>query len=350
MGFGARFVLAVGVSYLAHRGIRALRRRRKARSAPASAYAALIFDVEGTTTPISFVKETLFPYVTQHLEHYLAAHYHEAQTRADVEALIELSEKDAATAAAAAAADVNVPVIPPLPSLDAPQSDIAAHQQCVMSNVRWQMSSDRKSTALKALQGHMWKDGYESGVLRGQLFGGATGDVAQWLKRWKDEGYTLGVYSSGSVEAQKLLFRYSDAGNLDDLFSCNFDTRVGMKQESHSYSSIAEQIGLSASPERVLFLTDIWGEAWAAHEAGMDAILLVRPGNYPLPPEQSHKHPFPIAHDFNEVQAYIEERSKLRQSESESHHGQRTRAATTPMNETTVTPKVDTSSGEYNTF
>lgn len=320
---------SLGVGYLL-----AQQRRRRAEAAR-RAYDVLLFDIEGTTTPISFVKEVMFPYVTRTLAQYLAAHYADKQTRADIQALIDLAEADAAAGAP------GVVAIPRFPEGTKPDADFAASQQAaVIANVAWQMSSDRKSTALKQLQGHMWHAGFHSGELRGQLFGGADGDVATWLRRWKSAGYRLVVYSSGSVEAQKLLFGHSVAGDLTPLFAANFDTKVGMKQEAASYATIAKQLGVQ--PERILFLTDIYGEAAAAHAARVDTVILVRPGNGDLPPEQEHSLAFPIANDFDEVEVFLETRAmeKLANSTNGEGKGKATPAA----------PKVDTSSGAYNTF
>lgn len=306
-------------------------------------YTLLLFDIEGTTTPISFVKEILFPYVSTHLASYLEQTYESAQTRADIQALIELAENDRAAGA-------NAPLIPRFPSNGVASPAFRTAQiTALVANVSWQMSSDRKSTALKQLQGHMWRKGYENGTLKGALFGGASGDVAQQLRAWHTQGYRLGVYSSGSVGAQKLLFAHSDSGDLTPLFCVHFDTTVGMKQESASYAAIAKSTGVS--PDRILFFTDIWAEAWAAHQAGVAAVLLDRPGNYALPPEQSSKHSFPIAKDFREVEQMMQQKSRGEGPLAVANAADdAATAATAAAASTSSASGVDVSTGQFNTF
>jgi len=311
-------------------------------------YALLLFDVEGTTTPISFVKEVLFPYVRSNVRDYLRRTYADSQqTRADVDALRQLAEEDLRNGVAIA------PQIPAAPAADADaataEKQLSLVFEAAEANVLWQMSSDRKSTALKALQGHMWAEGYASGELKGQLFGGADGDVAGQLRAWHAEGYALGVYSSGSVGAQQLLFSHSDAGNLQPLFCCNFDTVVGMKQQAGSYAAIAARAGLTAHPERILFFTDVWGEAHAAMQAGVAAVLLDRPGNAPLPAEQQGTFTFPVAHSFQQVQEWMQLKA---QGKGPLHQLEQQMQERAKQNEgaAAAVPAVDTSKGAFNTF
>lgn len=142
------------------------------------------------------------------------------------------------------------------------------------------MDEDRKSTALKAIQGIIWRTGYLQGDFRGHLYP----EVAQQLADWQQQGLGLYVYSSGSVAAQKLLFGYSDAGDLCPLFSGYFDTHVGAKREIASYQNIASQLGLA--PQALLFLSDIRQELDAAQLAGWHTCQLIRD----LPDSESH-HP-----------------------------------------------------------
>ena len=337
---------AAGVSALLAGAVQLLRtmRRRQSRAAAGAAsaslpYTLLLFDIEGTTTPISFVKEILFPYVGQRLDAFLERTYDSAQTRADIQALIELAEADLA------GGNADAPQIPRFPTEGKVSVEFRAAQiAAAAANARWQMSSDRKSTALKALQGHMWAEGYTSGELKGQLYGGAEGDVAVQLRAWAAQGYRLGVYSSGSVGAQRLLFGYSDAGDLNPLFTHNFDTTVGTKQQSSSYAAIAAQTGVA--PERILFFTDIFGEAVAARQAGLHTVLLDRPGNYALPPEQTENNTFPLAKDFYEVQQMMELKAK---GTGPLVQQQPATTTTSPAAET-VPAQVDVSKGQFNTF
>lgn len=134
---------------------------------------------------------------------------------------------------------------------------------------KW-IDEDRKATPLKALQGMIWREGYESGELKGHVYA----DTPEFLRRWHGRGLRLYVYSSGSVEAQKLIFGHTEFGDLTPLFSGYFDTRVGGKREAQSYRTILLDTGLSG-PD-VLFLSDIGEELDAARAAGMKTCQLLR--------------------------------------------------------------------------
>ncbi|NIG76026.1 acireductone synthase [Klebsiella sp. Ap-873] len=199
---------------------------------------AIVTDIEGTTSDIRFVHNILFPYARERLAGFVREQQNEiAPILNDLRA--EINE---------------------------PQADIERLIETLFSF----MDVDRKSTALKALQGLIWRDGYVNGDFTGHLYD----DVLPALKAWKQQGIALYVYSSGSVAAQKLLFGYSDAGNITDLFSGYFDTHVGAKREAQSYRNIAAEIGVA--PELLLFLSDIHQELDAAREAGWQTVQLIR--------------------------------------------------------------------------
>lgn len=199
---------------------------------------AIVTDIEGTTSDIRFVHNILFPYARERLAGFVREQQNEiAPILNDLRA--EINE---------------------------PQADIERLIETLFSF----MDVDRKSTALKALQGLIWRDGYVNGDFTGHLYD----DVLPALKAWKQQGIALYVYSSGSVAAQKLLFGYSDAGNITELFSGYFDTHVGAKREAQSYRNIAVEIGVA--PEELLFLSDIHQELNAAREAGWQTVQLIR--------------------------------------------------------------------------
>lgn len=199
---------------------------------------AIVTDIEGTTSDIRFVHNILFPYARERLAGFVRQQQNEiAPILNDLRA--EINE---------------------------PQADIDRLIETLFSF----MDVDRKSTALKALQGLIWRDGYVNGDFTGHLYD----DVLPALKAWKQQGIALYVYSSGSVAAQKLLFGYSDAGNITDLFSGYFDTHVGAKREAQSYRNIAAETGVA--PEELLFLSDIHQELDAAREAGWQTVQLIR--------------------------------------------------------------------------
>ncbi|XP_072310451.1 enolase-phosphatase E1 [Eucyclogobius newberryi] len=234
---------------------------------------ALLLDIEGTTTPITFVKDILFPYIKEHLEDHLSAHWEEDECKQDVHLLKKQLEEDMRQNRACLVHSVDQTV----------HTDEEKAIREVVDNVLWQMASDRKSTALKQLQGHMWRAAYTSGRIKGQVYE----DVIPAIRRWRARGLKVYIYSSGSVEAQKLLFEYSIEGDVLDLFDGHFDTNIGTKVDSKSYKNIAERIGCGA--DEITFLTDVTREAKAAEEAGVNVVLVVRPGNMELTNEdQDH--------------------------------------------------------------
>ncbi|KAI8905758.1 enolase-phosphatase E1 [Powellomyces hirtus] len=229
-------------------------------------YTTVILDIEGTTTPITFVHDVLFPYVKDHLQGFLADHWEEAECVSKVHALREQAEKDVA-----GGLDGAVPILA--------TEGAAAEQvrQSVVDNVRWQMSIDRKIGPLKALQGYMWRSAYESGQIQGAIYD----DVVPALDKWTAQGVDIYIYSSGSVEAQKLLFEWSEKGDLLKYFKGHFDTGVGLKIERESYEKIAQTIG--RDPATLLFISDNVKEIAAAISANYQVAIAHRPGNAPLP-------------------------------------------------------------------
>ncbi len=209
-------------------------------------YEVLLLDIEGTTTPIDFVYQTLFPYARARMHDYLTS---------------SLEPDDRAGLADEYAAEA----VLPKPSWTEPPT----------SYLLWLMDQDRKSRGLKSVQGKIWEKGYRDGSLRGELFR----DVAPALRRWKEEGKRVFIYSSGSVKAQRLLFEFSVEGNLANLIDGYFDTAVGPKRDRKSYATIAREIGVD--PARVCFVSDILEECEAARAAGFQVRLAVRPGNSP---------------------------------------------------------------------
>ncbi|XP_068089744.1 enolase-phosphatase E1 [Hyperolius riggenbachi] len=239
-------------------------------SVPASV-TTILLDIEGTTTPITFVKAILFPYIQDNVKEYLLNHWQEKECQEDIDQLRLQAEKD-----------TGLNGFVPIPENDAELQQVV---QGVVDNVHWQMSLDRKTTALKQLQGHMWRAAYNTGQVKGEVYD----DVVPALRKWKEAGMKLYIFSSGSVEAQKLLFGYSIEGDLLELYEGYFDTTIGPKVESESYRRIADHIGCST--ENILFLTDVTKEAKAAKEAGVHVAVVVRPGNANLTDEEKAKYP-----------------------------------------------------------
>lgn len=220
----------------------------------------ILLDIEGTTTPVSFVHEVLFSHAREQLKHYLTQHWDSAEMIADIAIL----RKEHAS-------DVEAKLNPPALPVENGSAEIRA----LVSYVNWLMDQDRKSTALKNLQGKIWQRGYLDGTLQAQLFA----DVAPALRRWHQAGLSINIFSSGSSLAQRLLFAHTVAGDFTDVIENYFDTTSGPKTAVESYRSIAEALRLP-SPS-ILFVSDVVAELDAASEAGMKTLLCVRPGNAP---------------------------------------------------------------------
>jgi enolase-phosphatase E1 len=202
--------------------------------------AAVLTDIEGTTSSIDFVHEVLFPYASRKLPEFVRNNI----DNPDIAAVLDDARQEAG-----------------LPDTDA--------EEIINALLGW-IAEDRKATPLKALQGLIWRYGYENGEFTGHIYE----DAARMLRKWQQSGIALYVYSSGSVAAQKLLFGHSDAGDLTGLFSGYFDTTSGHKRESQSYENIARQAGIA--PADILFLSDVSEELDAAALAGMLTLQLVR--------------------------------------------------------------------------
>lgn len=262
---------------------------------PLSAYKAVLLDIEGTTSSIQFVVETLFPYAASNLRPWLTANRASEEAAADVAALVDLSAADIASGLPGAA-EVAVPASAAAAFGNAGSSVSASGFEAALAaieaNVLWQMSSNRKSGPLKQLQGHIWRAGYDSGALKAHMFP----DTPDAIKAWVAAGKRVYIYSSGSREAQRLLFKHSEAGDLRPWLSGYFDTKVGSKIEAGSYKDILLSLGLDAASD-VLFATDSLAEAAAATGAGMRVVVTDRPGNVPLAPGQ----PFTVAKTLIEI-------------------------------------------------
>ncbi|KAJ2522705.1 enolase-phosphatase E1 [Coemansia sp. RSA 2049] len=232
-------------------------------------YDVVLLDIEGTTTPISFVHDVLFPYVTNNVKEFLEQRWGDPEVQTHVRAIAEQANKDVDAGIASA-----VPI--DLGALEAGQQSVADVRQGVLANIEWQMKADRKIGALKGLQGYMWRFGYEDGELKGVIYD----DAVEAIQRWTKNGRKVYIYSSGSVEAQKLIFGYTNHGDLLPYISGHYDTKVGSKVMASSYSAIAKDIG--QAPERILFVSDNINEIHAASSAGMQTVVSIRPGNAPI--------------------------------------------------------------------
>jgi enolase-phosphatase E1 len=219
---------------------------------------AILTDIEGTTSSLSFVKDVLFPYARERMAEFIRQHAQEAAVRKELEEVRRLSGKN------------------------------LSEPEVIEQLIRW-IDEDKKITPLKSLQGMIWEDGYKKDAFKGHMYE----DAVRHLKQWKQAGVRLYVFSSGSVQAQKLLFAHTEYGDLTPLFSGYFDTTIGNKREADSYRKIAEAIG--APPGDILFLSDIREELDAARAAGMQVTWLVRDGV--LNPDATHRQ----VRNFDEI-------------------------------------------------
>jgi len=211
--------------------------------------AAVLTDIEGTTTSISFVYDVLFPYAAARLDDYCSRPHPDPELAAALARLRQEQDGEA----------------------QRDGTNLADY-------ARRLMAEDRKSTGLKLLQGVIWEEGYRSGTIQGHVFP----DVPGALRAWRAAGRRLRVFSSGSVHAQKLLFGHSTFGDLTPLFEGFHDTTTGPKREASAYAAIAAAYGLPAG--EILYLSDVTEELDAAAAAGLRTGLLVRPGNRPAEP------------------------------------------------------------------
>lgn len=207
---------------------------------------AILTDIEGTTSAVSFVFDVLFPFAAKHLPDFVREHAEDPEVAVQLGA-VRLDSGE-------------------------PEADV----ERVIEILQQWIAEDRKTTPLKALQGMIWKQGYEAGELKGHVYP----DAFEALKAWHEKGYDLYVYSSGSIQAQQLIFGCSEAGDLRPLFSGYFDTTSGPKREAQSYRHITEAIGCPAG--KILFLSDIVEELDAAQQAGMQTCGLAREGGKKL--------------------------------------------------------------------
>lgn len=236
----------------------------------------ILLDVEGTTTPISFVYDTLFPYARSHMRAWLTEHYLDSEIQ---EALAQLAKENIADAPDGA---------PPFALAGNRQSCAnAAAVYCL-----WLMDRDRKATPLKTIQGQIWQEGFKRGELKSEVFA----DVPAGFSEWRKKGCRLAIYSSGSVTAQQLVFEHTPYGNLCPFIDAFFDTRVGPKQEAKSYTNIVHALGAEAP--RTLFISDVPAELDAASRAGLSVALAVRPGNSIQPNPSNYR----VVHSFADLQ------------------------------------------------
>lgn len=222
---------------------------------------AVVTDIEGTTSSISFVHDVLFPFARRALDDFVARRRHEEK----VGSILGVAKREA--------------------------GDQAMDDGALVAALRRWIDEDRKITPLKELQGLIWEEGYRRGALKGHVYQ----DAATALRLWAESGIRLYVYSSGSIAAQKLIFGHSPFGDLTPLFAGYFDITTGAKKDAASYRRIARDVG--ASQRTILFLSDSPEEIAAANTAGLRTVQLVREGE-----AQRAASGQPTARSFSEIE------------------------------------------------
>jgi enolase-phosphatase E1 len=205
----------------------------------------VLMDIEGTLISVAFVREILFPFAKHRLAPFLHERRHDANVLRWTAVCQDAIEQETGTRPAYEA----LPVI----------------------LTDW-IDQDRKLAGLKALQGMIWDEGYRQRAFVPELYG----DVLPALTKWRARGIRLGIYSSGSEQAQRLLFTHTNVGDVTSLFEHFFDTSVGEKQVASSYRTISGRIGLP--PHHIFFLSDAERELDAAGLTGFRTTHIVRPG------------------------------------------------------------------------
>lgn len=269
-------------------------------------YESIILDIEGTTTPISFVKKQLFPYVRKNLDDFLTKNWNSLDQV--ISQLVELQKKE---------------------TEECPEISVPPDVASVSQYINFLMDLDRKVGPLKELQGKMWTEAFESGQVKGKFYA----EVPKILRDWTSEGIKVYVYSSGSIHAQKLIYKFSEKGDLSGLISGNFDTTIGSKVEAQSYERILTEIK-ATKPSHVLFVSDnVKGlcvantELGAATEAGLDVFLCYRKGNDPIDIKKTPRgdfdqcywdgHVFDVIRSFERIDTDVQEEDNEEEAEKD---------------------------------
>ncbi len=225
----------------------------------------IVTDIEGTTSDIAFVKDTLFPYAAAALPDFVRQQAKDESVQpliAEAAALAGLEAKDL--------------------------------EAVIAQFLAW-IETDQKITPLKTLQGLVWETGYRSGVLQAHVYP----DAFEALKAWHTAGIPLYVYSSGSIKAQQLFFEHSVFGDLRYLFADYFDTTTGPKMEASAYEKIASEIG--HAPDTILFLSDQLSELDAARTAGLETCWVQRNKTVKGSEKDKPSPNYPCVRSFSEI-------------------------------------------------
>ena len=240
----------------------------------------ILLDIEGTTCPVSFVTNTLFPYAQTELKNFLEIHRNNPSINQLIKNADEEWRQDN---------DEHSAIL----RRQQDESQRPTHLK-IEAYLQLLITADKKSTVLKDIQGKIWREGYTTGKISSEVYE----DAHESLKRWYKQGFRLAVYSSGSVEAQHLLYKYTNKGDLEYLFSHWFDTHIGNKKEQISYTTIAS--AMACKPQNILFISDNSDECDAAKRASLRTLYSLRKGN----PQQDAKN-HPIISNLGDVDQWL---------------------------------------------
>ena len=240
----------------------------------------ILLDIEGTTCPVSFVTNTLFPYAQTELKNFLEIHRNNPSIKQLIKNADEEWRQDN---------DEHSAIL----RCQQDESQRPTHLK-IEAYLQLLITADKKSTVLKDIQGKIWREGYTTGKISSEVYE----DAHESLKRWYKQGFRLAVYSSGSIEAQHLLYKYTNKGDIENLFSSWFDTHIGNKKEPSSYTEIASVMGCKT--QNILFISDNSDECDAARRAGLGTLYSMRDGN---PQQEPRNHP--VIRHLEEVEKWL---------------------------------------------
>lgn len=228
---------------------------------------AIVTDIEGTTSSSGFAHNVLYPYALKQIGNFIREHHEERDV---MRVLVRIGDR------------VGIP-------LHNTEGFVKLLQQWIRE--------DRDDVDLKLLQGMVWERAYKQGLFQSHVYS----DVPEVLQRWQDRECNLYTFSSSSVKAQQLYFRFSDFGDMRLLFSGYFDTTMGVKRDVQTYANIAQAIALD--PEAILFISDDKDELDAAEAAGMKTTWVIRSQDTSLDPERvRQKTSHPVVTSFEQIE------------------------------------------------
>ena len=213
--------------------IRDVARKRLSQGASSdNLHAVLLFDIEGTTTALPFVTQVLFPFAEEALGTFVDDMFSK---------ISEGVESDDISLFRVCLAEAEE------------ETGLQLNKSAFVCLLKKRMEENSKVSYLKRIQGVIWREAYENGTVRGHVFN----DVRPFMERMNGSQWgnmektigsatlttSIGIYSSGSIAAQKLLFGHSTSGDLTPFISSYHDpSTAGLKNAPSSYVNIRKYI------------------------------------------------------------------------------------------------------------